>query len=107
MSFLGEFRLQSTTLTHPLVVFPFLFSIKYLKSFGATVLPAFFGEPEAPSTPPRSEETETDAWRERNEAEKVVEGWMKEYPSGFIVITGPGGSGKTALAQKVVDNEHK
>ncbi|KAL7413942.1 RNA12 protein-domain-containing protein [Mrakia frigida] len=92
---LGRFNIEGYTL------------IKYLKSLGATILPSFFDDPEPPAPAPKSGETETDAWRERNEAEKIMENWMHEYPTGFIVLTGPHGSGKTALAQKIIDNERK
>lgn len=47
------------------------------------------------------------AWAERREAEKTAEGWLREYPSGFIVVAGPHGSGKTALVEKIIGEEGK
>ncbi|GAA5872893.1 hypothetical protein JCM1840_005881 [Sporobolomyces johnsonii] len=40
--------------------------------------------------------------REREEAREQVEGWLKDVPDTFIIITGPRGSGKTALVDEVL-----
>lgn len=47
------------------------------------------------------------AWRDRIEAEKSVERWLTEYPSTFITITGPPGSGKQSLLSRVLKREEK
>jgi hypothetical protein len=68
---LGRFNIEGYTLT------------KYARSVGATILPSFFSPLPAPaSTDKRAEdpEAQTEAWRERNEAEKAAQGWMKETP---------------------------
>ena len=48
-----------------------------------------------------------DAWTDRVEAEKSVERWLSEYPSTFITITGPPGSGKASLASRVLTHQNK
>jgi putative protein kinase ArgK-like GTPase of G3E family len=47
------------------------------------------------------------AWQDRIEAEKSVERWLSEYPSTFITITGPPGSGKDSLVSRVLKKEDK
>lgn len=48
-----------------------------------------------------------DAWKDRIDAEKSVERWLSEYPSTFITITGPPGSGKASLVSRVLKKEEK
>ena len=48
-----------------------------------------------------------DAWKDRVEAEKSVERWLSEYPSTFITVTGPPGSGKTSLVSRVLQRQNK
>ena len=48
-----------------------------------------------------------DAWQDRVEAEKDVERWLAEYPSTFITITGPPGSGKFSLVSRVLKQQDK
>ena len=48
-----------------------------------------------------------DAWKDRVDAEKSVERWLSEYPSTFITITGPSGSGKASLISRVLGKENK
>ena len=48
-----------------------------------------------------------DAWQDRVEAERNVERWLAEYPSTFITITGPPGSGKISLVQRVLKKQNK
>ncbi|CED82195.1 Mitochondrial escape protein 2 [Phaffia rhodozyma] len=55
----------------------------------------------------RGEPVNQSAWRERQEAVKQTEGWLKEYPSGFIFVTGPAGSGKNALVDEILSAEQK
>lgn len=47
------------------------------------------------------------AWKDRIEAEKSVERWLSEYPSTFITIQGPPGSGKQSLLNRVLKKEDK
>ncbi|ORX33380.1 RNA12 protein-domain-containing protein [Kockovaella imperatae] len=47
------------------------------------------------------------AWKDRVEAEKTVERWLSEYPSTFITITGPPGSGKASLVSRVLGKQAK
>jgi hypothetical protein len=47
------------------------------------------------------------AWSDRIEAEKNVERWLSEYPSTFITLTGPPGSGKQSLLSRVLKKEEK
>ena len=48
-----------------------------------------------------------DAWQDRVEAEKNLGGWLAEYPSTFITVTGPSGSGKVSLVNRVLLQEKK
>lgn len=47
------------------------------------------------------------SWRDRLEAEQSVERWLSEFPSTFIVVTGPPGSGKHNLVDRVIKQEQK
>jgi hypothetical protein len=47
------------------------------------------------------------AWHDRVEAERSVETWLSEYPSTFITITGPPGSGKVSLVSRVLKRQEK
>ncbi|KAL1411010.1 mitochondrial escape protein 2 [Vanrija albida] len=47
------------------------------------------------------------SWKDRVEAEKAVENWLSEFPSTFIVVTGPPGSGKHNLINRVVKHTKK
>lgn len=86
---------------------------KALKAAAASTLPSIFGAtsdgsaPGEASSPVSLEETASGSWHERQEAERMTEGWLKEFPSGFIVVSGPAGSGKTALVKKVVETDKK
>lgn len=40
--------------------------------------------------------------REREEAKEQLENWLRDVPDTFIVVTGPRGSGKTALVDEVL-----
>jgi predicted AAA+ superfamily ATPase len=42
--------------------------------------------------------------KERQEAASLLDSWLKDWPDGFIVITGPRGSGKEPLIQSVVNS---
>lgn len=108
--------------------------LQWLRQIGETVLPSWILTP-APKAR-EVEVAEKDktaegntAWEERREAEKTAEGWLREYPcaspsllarvclpqlttprptsAGFIVVAGPHGSGKGALVEKIIDEEHK
>ncbi|GAA5828532.1 hypothetical protein JCM11251_000838 [Rhodosporidiobolus azoricus] len=46
--------------------------------------------------------TATGIEKEREEAKQQLEGWLKDVPDTFIVVTGPRGSGKTALVDEVL-----
>ncbi|CAK9783922.1 hypothetical protein CC85DRAFT_287857 [Cutaneotrichosporon oleaginosum] len=47
------------------------------------------------------------SFRDRVEAERNVERWLTEFPSTFIVVTGPPGSGKHDLVDRVLKDEKK
>lgn len=47
------------------------------------------------------------SFRDRVEAERNVERWLSEFPSTFIVVTGPPGSGKHDLVDRVLKEEKK
>ncbi|GMK54094.1 hypothetical protein CspeluHIS016_0106800 [Cutaneotrichosporon spelunceum] len=47
------------------------------------------------------------SFRDRVEAERNVEHWLTEFPSTFIVITGPPGSGKHGLLDHVLKDSKK
>ncbi|WWC89726.1 uncharacterized protein L201_004651 [Kwoniella dendrophila CBS 6074] len=76
------------------------------KSF---VLPTSFGflSSSSASTGESEEAIGKDAWQDRVEAEKDVERWLSEYPSTFITITGPPGSGKVSLVSRVLKQQQK
>jgi hypothetical protein len=40
--------------------------------------------------------------KERQEAATMLDSWLKDWPDGFIVITGPRGSGKEPLLDSIV-----
>ncbi|GAA5890442.1 hypothetical protein JCM6882_002922 [Rhodosporidiobolus microsporus] len=46
--------------------------------------------------------TATGIEKEREEAKEQLEGWLRDVPDTFIVVTGPRGSGKTALVDEVL-----
>ena len=48
-----------------------------------------------------------DAWQDRVDAEKTVDRWLSEFPSTFITITGPPGSGKASLVSRVLGTQQK
>jgi len=56
---------------------------------------------------PDSDLVGQNAWRDRIDAEKSVERWLSEYPSTFITLTGPPGSGKQSLLSRVLKKEEK
>lgn len=41
--------------------------------------------------------------KEREEAKEKMRNWVKDVPDTFIVVTGPKGSGKTALVDEVLE----
>ena len=47
------------------------------------------------------------AWQDRIAAEKEVDRWLSEYPSTFITVTGPPGSGKVSLVNRVLKKREK
>jgi hypothetical protein len=47
------------------------------------------------------------AWEDRIAAEKEVDRWLSEYPSTFITVTGPPGSGKVSLVNRVLKKTQK
>ncbi len=47
------------------------------------------------------------SFRDRVEAERNVERWLTEFPSTFIVVTGPPGSGKHDLVDRALKDEKK
>lgn len=47
------------------------------------------------------------AWKDRLESEKQMVNWLNEYPSTFIAVSGPPGSGKASLVGRVVGDQHK
>ncbi|WWC69163.1 uncharacterized protein I206_103099 [Kwoniella pini CBS 10737] len=73
------------------------------------VLPTSFGflSASSASTGESEEAIGKDAWQDRVEAEKDVERWLSEYPSTFITITGPPGSGKVSLVSRVLKQQAK
>lgn len=54
------------------------------------------------SSSPNGDAVGKNAWQDRVDAEKSVERWLAEYPSTFITITGPPGSGKASLVNRVL-----
>jgi hypothetical protein len=56
---------------------------------------------------PDADHVGQNAWRDRIDAEKSVERWLSEYPSTFITLTGPPGSGKQNLLSRVLKKEEK
>lgn len=47
------------------------------------------------------------AWEDRVAAEKEVDRWLSEYPTTFITVTGPPGSGKESLVKRVLTKQEK
>ncbi|ORY30013.1 RNA12 protein-domain-containing protein [Naematelia encephala] len=84
-----------------------------IKTLKAKFLPlasfSFFRSSSDSGNPPEVSEDAIgkDAWEDRIQAEKDVERWLSEYPSTFITITGPPGSGKTSLVSRVLKKEDK
>ncbi|RXK35460.1 hypothetical protein M231_07272 [Tremella mesenterica] len=76
--------------------------IKYLRSKLSLSSLGFRSSP--PSLP---DAIGKDAWQDRVEAEKSVQRWLAEYPSTFITITGPSGSGKMSLVTRVLGKAEK
>ncbi|WVQ78611.1 hypothetical protein IAT38_000697 [Cryptococcus sp. DSM 104549] len=72
------------------------------------VLPSSFGFLHgSPADPNPEDAVGKNAWKDRVEAEKGVEQWLDEYPSTFITITGPPGSGKASLVARVLKQQDK
>lgn len=73
------------------------------------VLPSSFsfGRSSTPSPDESDDALGKDAWRDRREAEKQVSRWLAEYPSTFVTITGPHGSGKASLVTRVLKGQEK
>ncbi len=75
-----------------------------------TILPKSFSFLHSSSSDSSSSSDDSlgrNAWSDRIEAEKSVEAWLAEYPSTFITITGPPGSGKTSLVSRVLKKQNK
>jgi len=70
-------------------------------------LSIFHSSSSDPSDRPDADTVGQNAWRDRIEAEKNVERWLSEYPSTFITLTGPPGSGKQSLLSRVLKKEEK
>lgn len=66
-----------------------------------------FGRRHNHANPDKSDSIGQDAWEDRIEAERTVERWLSEYPSTFITITGPPGSGKVSLVSRVLSKQEK
>lgn len=83
--------------------------IKWVKQklglFNSTL--GFFRTSSGGSTNEEGESVGKNAWKDRIDAEKSVERWLSEYPSTFITITGPPGSGKASLVQRVLKQQAK
>lgn len=47
------------------------------------------------------------SWQDRMEAEANIDKWIREFPSTFIVVTGPPGSGKHELVQRMIESSHR
>ncbi|EKD02278.1 hypothetical protein A1Q2_03425 [Trichosporon asahii var. asahii CBS 8904] len=47
------------------------------------------------------------SWQDRMEAEANIEKWIREFPSTFIVVTGPPGSGKHELVHRMIEGSHR
>ncbi|KIS00931.1 exonuclease [Cryptococcus deuterogattii 2001/935-1] len=73
------------------------------------VLPTSFGFLDSSTAETENSEDAIgkNAWADRVEAEKGVEEWLAEYPSTFITITGPPGSGKSSLVTRVLKQQDK
>ncbi|KJE05169.1 exonuclease [Cryptococcus gattii NT-10] len=73
------------------------------------VLPTSFGflDSSTAETEDSEDAIGKNAWADRVEAEKGVEEWLAEYPSTFITITGPPGSGKSSLVTRVLKQQDK
>jgi putative protein kinase ArgK-like GTPase of G3E family len=67
----------------------------------------FFGRRHNTANPDKSDTIGQNAWEDRIEAERTVERWLSEYPSTFITITGPPGSGKVSLVSRVLGKQEK
>lgn len=52
---------------------------------------------------PKTQSSMSGVERERAEAKEQLASWLKDTPNSFITITGPAGSGKTALVGEVVE----
>lgn len=73
------------------------------------VLPSSFtfGRSSTASSDESDDALGKDAWKDRREAEKQVARWLAEYPSTFVTITGPHGSGKASLVTRVLKSQEK
>ncbi|RUP43989.1 RNA12 protein-domain-containing protein [Jimgerdemannia flammicorona] len=49
--------------------------------------------------------TAAGGWSEREQDERMLRTWLKEQPETFILVTGPKGSGKSALVQSVIKDK--
>lgn len=81
--------------------------IKWMKEKFTLPSALGFKSSSAAATEQSEEQFGKDAWKDRVEAEKEVEGWMSEYPSTFIAIIGPPGSGKVSLVSRVLKQQQK
>jgi len=52
---------------------------------------------------PKTQSSMSGVERERAEAKEQLASWLKDTPNSFITVTGPAGSGKTALMSEVLE----
>jgi len=72
------------------------------------VLPSGFSFGSSPSdTSASSDGVGRGAWQDRIAAEKQVLSWISESPGTFIAVTGPPGSGKASLVNRVIQDKEK
>ncbi|TKY89947.1 hypothetical protein EX895_001245 [Sporisorium graminicola] len=48
---------------------------------------------------------DVDDWWERRQSAETIQEWIREKPSTFVTISGPRGSGKTALVSKAITRD--
>ncbi|KAG0237717.1 mitochondrial escape protein 2 [Actinomortierella wolfii] len=52
------------------------------------------------------ESLQAPGWREREEEEAKLRGWLRDPPETFIVVSGPRGAGKSEMVDFVVKDKH-
>ncbi|KAL1924976.1 uncharacterized protein VTP21DRAFT_4630 [Calcarisporiella thermophila] len=59
-------------------------------------------------TSPAPSGEDVTGWSDRAESNEQLINWLNEYPETFIIVTGPKGSGKSALVRKAIEKKkHK